>query len=147
MDNLTDHVTKFLYLEADLMDEHRFDEWLALWSSELLYWVPCNDDDIDPARQVSLIYDDRVALENRIARLQSPAAHSQIPRSRLRRVLSNIVINDKGAGVVEVSSNFILAESRHHRQNIFAGKSIHTLVEQENNLLMAQKKVLLIDND
>jgi len=47
MDNLTDHVTKFLYLEADLMDEHRFDEWLALWSSELLYWVPCNDDDID----------------------------------------------------------------------------------------------------
>jgi len=147
MDSLTDRVTRFLYLEADLMDEHRFDEWLALWSDELLYWVPCNTDNIDPSRQVSLIYDDRVSLENRIARLQSPAAHSQIPRSRLRRVISNIVVTDKGAGVVEASSNFILAESRHHRQNIFAGKSIHTLVEKDNGLLMTQKKVLLIDND
>ena len=147
MDNLTDRVTRFIYLEADLMDEHRFDEWLACWSDQLLYWVPCNDDDIDPSRQVSLIYDDRTSLENRIARLQSPSAHSQIPRSKLRRVLGNIVVTDKGAGVVEASSNFILAESRHHRQVIFAGKNIHTLVEQNGGLVMTQKKVLLIDND
>ena len=99
MDSLADRITRFLYLEADLMDEHRFDEWLALWNHELLYWVPCNTDDIDPRRQVSLIYDDRTALENRLARLQSPAAHSQTPRSKLRRVISNIVIADQGEGL------------------------------------------------
>jgi len=96
---------------------------------------------------VSLIYDDRTSLENRIARLQSPSAHSQTPRSRLRRVLSNIVINPQENGEIEVSSNFILAESRHHRQNIFAGKNLHTLIEKDNKLLITQKKVLLIDND
>ena len=147
MDNLTDRVSRFLYLEADCMDEHRFDEWLALWDEELRYWVPCNAEDIDPSRHVSLIYDDRGTLEDRIARLQSPSAHSQIPRSRLRRLISNIVVTDKDEGVLEVSSNFILAESRHHRQTLFAGKSIHTLIDKNNTLLMTQKKVLLIDND
>lgn len=147
MDNLTDRVTRFIYLEADLMDEHRFDEWLACWSDPLLYWVPCNTEDTDPSRQVSLIYDDRTSLENRIARLQSPSVHSQTPRSRLRRVLSNIVINPQENGEIEVSSNFILAESRHHRQNIFAGKNLHTLIEKDNKLLITRKKVLLIDND
>ena len=30
------------------MDEHRYKEWLALWAEDGVYWVPCNDDDIDP---------------------------------------------------------------------------------------------------
>jgi 3-phenylpropionate/cinnamic acid dioxygenase small subunit len=150
MELLNDRVTRFIYHEADLMDEHRFDEWLALWDEELLYWVPCNDNDIDPTRQVSLIYDTRATLEDRLARLKSPAAHSQIPRSRLRRIISNIAINPiqlEQAGIIEVTSNFILAESRHHRQNLFAGKSLHTLELKDDALLIKQKKVLLIDND
>ena len=54
-------VESFLYQEALFMDEHRFDEWLSLWDDPAQYWVPCNADDIDPTRRVSLIYDDRRA--------------------------------------------------------------------------------------
>jgi 3-phenylpropionate/cinnamic acid dioxygenase small subunit len=39
---------------------------------------------------VSIIYDDRARLEDRIYRLMSSAAHSQRPRSRMRRVVGNI---------------------------------------------------------
>jgi len=54
------------------MDEHRYQEWLTLWeSSDTLYWVPCNDDDIDPRRQVSIIYDDHDRLVQRVERLLS----------------------------------------------------------------------------
>ena len=61
-----DPVAAFLYREARLMDEHRYQEWLTLWeSSDTLYWVPCNDDDIDPRRQVSIIYDDHDRLMQR----------------------------------------------------------------------------------
>lgn len=147
MDSIYAQVCRFIYLEADLMDEHRFDEWLALWSDELLYWVPCNEDDIDPNRHVSLIYDNRTALEDRLARLQSPSAHSQIPRSRLRRVISNLVVNEQEDGSLLASSNFLLAESRHHRKNIFAGKNLHTLSRENGAFKIKQKKVLLIDND
>ena len=45
-------VESFLYREARLMDEHAYDEWLALWTDDALYWVPCNEDDIDPERHV-----------------------------------------------------------------------------------------------
>ena len=147
MDNLTNQVSRFLFQEADLMDEHRFDEWLALWAQELLYWVPCNEDDIDPSRQVSIVYDDRTSLENRLARLQSPSAHSQIPKSKLRRLISNVVAEETSPGTVEASCNFIVAESRHHRQVMFAGKARYSFDNSGESLLIKQKKVLLIDND
>ena len=44
-------IETFLYREARLMDEHAYDEWLALWTDDALYWVPCNRDDSDPMRQ------------------------------------------------------------------------------------------------
>ncbi|MBL4621945.1 MAG: aromatic-ring-hydroxylating dioxygenase subunit beta [Immundisolibacteraceae bacterium] len=147
MDSLTDQVSRFLFHEADLMDEHRFEEWLAVWAPEITYWVPCNADDIDPNRQVSIIYDDRTGLENRIARLQSPSAHSQIPKSKLRRLISNVVADDIANGDIEASCNFIVAESRHHRQVMFAGKARYLFENGADGLLIKQKKVLLIDND
>ena len=57
-----EQVEQFLYREADLMDEHRYDEWLALWTDDALYWVPTGSDEIDPKREISLIYDDRTRL-------------------------------------------------------------------------------------
>src|SRR5437773_1767250 len=81
-----EQIEAFLYREARLIDEHRYDEWLSLWTDEAIYWVPCNEDDTDPERQVSIIYDDRVRLGERVARLQSGAAWAQEPKSRMRRV-------------------------------------------------------------
>ena len=85
-------IENFLYCEARLMDENAYDEWLALWAEEALYWVPANADDIDPLRHVSIVYEDKVHLEDRIERLKSGAAYAQHPKSRMRRVISNIAI-------------------------------------------------------
>lgn len=148
MDNLRDRVERFLFLEADCMDEFRLDEWMALWASDALYWVPCNRDQTDPDRHVSIIYDDYERLQDRIARLGSRAVHSQVPRSRMRRLISNIVIDPDDSGLVEVHSNFMLAELRHGRQDLFAGKSRHLLRGQpDGGFLIAAKTVWLINND
>ncbi len=37
------------------MDEHAYDEWLGLWTEDALYWIPCNEDDFDPERHVSIV--------------------------------------------------------------------------------------------
>ena len=58
-----------LYREARLMDEHAYDQWLALWTDDALYWIPCNEDDFDPERHVSIVYENKARLEDRIARL------------------------------------------------------------------------------
>ena len=129
------------------MDEHKYDEWLSLWTDDALYWVPCNRDDVDPRREVSIIYDDRASLEDRISRLRGPAAHAQDPKSRMRRLISNVEVERGVDGELTVHSNFMLAELRRGKQDIFAGRTIHRLRRENGSFKIAYKKVLLVNND
>jgi len=140
-------VEQFLYDEAQLMDEHRYDEWLALWDDDALYWVPTGRDDINPDREISLIYDDRIRLGLRISRLQSGFAHAQDPRSRMRRIVSNIRIEEADKGEIVASSNFMLVELRRGKQDVFAGRSIHRLRPHQGSFRLVSKKVMLVNND
>jgi 3-phenylpropionate/cinnamic acid dioxygenase small subunit len=139
-------VERFLYREAALMDEHRYDEWLGLWAADARYWVPCNADDVDPARQVSIIYDDRTRLVERIDRLKSGSVQAMDPKPRMRRLISNIEADENGAGLT-VTSNFILCMARGTTQQLWSGRSIHTLRREGDGFRIAAKKVLLINND
>src|SRR5512147_3168555 len=98
-------VERFLYREARLMDEHRYEEWLGLWADDARYWVPCNEDDIDPTRQVSIIYDDRERLQQRVERLMSGSVLAQDPKPRMRRLVSNIEVEAAIGGELTVQSN------------------------------------------
>lgn len=140
-------VENFLYREARLMDENAYDEWLALWTADALYWVPCNIDDPDPEAQVSAIYDDRRRLEDRITRLRDGPIYAQDPKSRMRRVISNIEIEAGSGGEIITHSNFMLAELRRGQQDIFAGRTIHKLRPEGDAFKIALKKVLLLTND
>jgi len=140
-------IENFLYREARLMDEHAYDEWLSLWTEDALYWVPCNDDDIDPQRHVSIIYDSRARLEDRIERMKSGAAYAQDPKSRLRRMVSNVEVEEGDNGEVTVYANFNLTELRRGRQDTFAGRTIYKLRPQGASFKIAYKKVLLVNND
>lgn len=141
-------VELLLFREAELADGHRHDEWLALWSRELLYWVPCNADDIDPQRHISLIYEDRPKLEERLLRLGTKHAHSQRPQSRLTRLVSNVVLEDYDAARGgSVGSRFVLTEMRLDRQTLWSGRMRHVLVREEGALRIKEKHVFLVNND
>jgi 3-phenylpropionate/cinnamic acid dioxygenase small subunit len=141
-------VELLLYREAELADAHLYGDWLALWAQQLLYWAPCNGDDIDPQRQISLIYDDRPKLEQRLARLGTKHAHSQRPQSKLSRTVSNIVLeNYDPAHGGSVSSRFVLAEVRMDRQTIWCGRMRHTLVREADGLRIREKHIFLVNND
>lgn len=129
------------------MDEHRYDEWLALWTEDALYWVPTGRDELDPKREISLIYDDRTRLQVRIGRLKSGFAHAQEPKSRMRRVVSNIVIGETDDGEIIAQSNFLLAELRRGKQDMFAGRTLHRLRPYQGSFKLVYKKVLLVNND
>ena len=140
-------VEQFIYKEARLMDESLYDEWFALWAEDLLYWVPANIDDADPMTHVQIMYDDRPTLEDRIERLKGGVAHSQDPHSRMRRLISNIEIEEEPNGDVKVVSNFNLTEIRHSKQDTFAGRTFHHLRPDGDSFKMVSKKVLLVNND
>jgi 3-phenylpropionate/cinnamic acid dioxygenase small subunit len=140
-------VENFLYREARLMDTHAYDEWLALWTDDALYWVPSNDDEIDPERHVSIVYENRARLEDRIARLKSGAAYAQDPKSRLSRIVSNVEIAEANSDGLLVQSAFNLTALRRGRMDIFAGRSNYKLRGDGDSFKIAYKKVLLINND
>ena len=146
MATLRRRVEEFLYQEAKLIDEHRYEEWLALWSEDALYWVPCNSDDADPMRQAMIIYDNRARLEERVYRRTSGAAWAQQPQSRTRRLISNVEVREDSGGYA-VESNCIIAELRRSRQDIFAARLLHTLRPIGDSFRIALKKVLLLNND
>ena len=140
-------IDAFLYREARLMDSHAYEDWLALWDEEASYFVPCNDDDIDTGRHVSLVDDNRRNLEDRIARLTGGACYAQDPPTRLCRVVSNVEIEGEVEGVVTVHSTFNLTAVRRGRKDVFSGRNLHRLVRKDGGFLMSSKRVVLVDND
>src|SRR5258707_5094592 len=103
---------QFVLWQARLLDEARFDDWLALFTPDAWYWVPSQPDQADPHETVSLIYDDRRLLETRVRRLASPRIYSQEPRSRTSRMVANVSIEDGDNKGCAARSDFLIAEYR-----------------------------------
>jgi benzoate/toluate 1,2-dioxygenase beta subunit len=141
-------VENFIYREARLMDENAYQEWLSLWAAEnVRYWIPSNADEMDPDEHVSIIYDDRRRLEARVKRLASGYAFAQDPKSRMRRVISNIEIEEDAEGIITTWCNFALGEFRRGKQDVFIGRTMHRLRPEGDGFRIVFKKVLLINND
>ena len=67
-------ITQFIYHEARLLDEKRWDEWYELFTEDGHYWVPLTRDQPDADLHTSLAYEDKLLLRLRIERLPPPAA-------------------------------------------------------------------------
>ncbi len=137
----------FLVHEAELLDEGRFEDWLALFTENAWYWVPSEPNQDSPLTTVSLMYDDRRLLETRVRRLASPRIYSQEPRSRTSRILANVTIRERRPGAALVRSKFTMVEYRRGDQRLFAGTSFHELVRKEGTLRIASKRVDLVNCD
>ena len=140
-------VEQFLFLEARLADEGDYDGWEALWTDDAVYWVPANGDDIDPATQMSIIFDNRSRIALRVRQLKHDKRHAQNPRSRLRRILGNVEVLEAVAGDVVVGANFFVYESRERGTTVWAGRSQYRLRRVDGEWRMAAKKVMLVDHD
>ena len=138
----------FLIHEARLLDDARFDEWLALFTPQATYWVPSEPDQQSPLDTVSLMYDDRRLLETRVRRLASPRIYSQEPRSRTSRVVTNVTLETTSGDVRQsVRSKFMIVEYRREQQRLFAGSYFHELERHCGAIRIASKRVNLVNCD
>jgi benzoate/toluate 1,2-dioxygenase beta subunit len=138
---------QFLLHEARLLDEGKFDAWLALFTPDAWYWVPSEPDQADPVGTVSLIYDDRRLLETRVRRLASPRMYSQEPRSRTSRLVGNITLEEFNGESCTVRSKFLMIEYRREQQRLFGGTALHRLVQSDGRIMIAWKRIDLVNCD
>jgi 3-phenylpropionate/cinnamic acid dioxygenase small subunit len=141
-------VTAFIYREARLQDEHQYEAWEALWTDDGVYWVPANGDDIDPEKEMSIIYDNRSRIALRVRQLLTGKHFTQTPQSRLRHLVSNIELMDQDVGGdIAVASNSLVFESSLRDDTIWAARNEYRLRYVDGELRMAYKKVTLVNND
>ena len=143
---LLNEVTQWVYREARLQDEHRYDEWEALWTDDGVYWIPANGDGGDPEQEMSIVYDNRSRIALRIRQFHTGKRYSQTPKSRLRRVVSNIEILSDDAQELTVASNALIFESHVRGDTLWAARNEYRLRRDGDALKMAFKKVVLVNN-
>ena len=144
---LLDEVTQFVYLEARLQDEHAYDAWEALWTDDGVYWVPANGEGGDPEQCMSIIYDNRSRIALRIRQFHTGKRFSQTPKSRLRRLVSNVEILQHDDAQIVVGSNAMVFESHVRGDTIWASRNEHTLRRVDGELRLVRKKVVLVNNE
>lgn len=141
-----DDVTQFIYREARLQDEHRYDAWEALWTDDGVYWVPANGEGGDPEQEMSIIYDNRSRIALRIRQFHTGKRFSQTPQSRLRRVVSNVEVCDDDGRELKAAANAMVFESQMRGDLVWASRNEYTLRREGDGFRMARKKVVLVNN-
>jgi p-cumate 2,3-dioxygenase beta subunit len=138
-------VEDFLYHEADLLDSWRLDDWLALCTEDVTYYVPPNDKpDADHRFTLFTVADDAVRLRERIIRLKDPNCHAEFPPSRTRRFISNVRIAGVEGDMISVAANFaIFRHRRGEPPREFIGRYRYKLRRRDGALKIAERRAIL----
>ena len=143
-------VERFLYLEARLLDERRLTDWLALWTTDGMYWIPREHGQASPYDHVSIAWEDAMLREVRVGRLMHARNWSQRPPTRTARLLANIMIDgETAAGDLVVRAAFHLTEWRSTDvQQTLAGTCTYKLrAADDGGWRLRMKRVDLVNCD
>ncbi|WP_433622234.1 aromatic-ring-hydroxylating dioxygenase subunit beta [Nocardia sp. CA-120079] len=156
-------VEQFYYLEAELLDDGHFTDWLDLLDDDLEYWMPTRTNRLRRQQALSIaargeaaFYDEtKESLAWRIRRFDSGMAWAEDPPSRTRHLVTNVIVQhadpDEHAGFTPadllVRSVFLVYRNRLEREeNIFAGRRTDLLRRTESGLRVARRTILLDQN-
>jgi len=145
-----DGFRRLLEREARLLDELRYDDWLALYAPECIYWAPSTPRAGDPRREIAVMFDDRRRLEDRVYRLRTGFAWSQAPASRTVRLISNVeAFTTARTDVRMLRSNFLISEFWDNETRLLTGWAGHRVVRDGDGAgwKITAKQVNLIDCD
>jgi 3-phenylpropionate/cinnamic acid dioxygenase small subunit len=143
-----DEFRRLLEREARLLDQLRYEDWLAMYAAECIYWVPSTPTAGDPRREISVMFDDRRRLEDRVYRLRTGFAWSQAPASRTVRLVTNVEVFATGHDDTRMlRSNFLISEFWGDETRVLTGWAGHRVMRGGEGWKIQAKQVNLIECD
>lgn len=149
-------VEEFLYLEARLLDERRFEEWLKLLADDLRYWMPMTRnvrfDEADRAetrerQDVNWFDEGKETLVLRVQQIRTGVHWSEEPLSRTCHCVTNVLLDGVTAETVSVNSRFLIYRNRGDTEvDLFAGKREDVLLRTGDGFLLRRRKIVLDQN-
>ena len=149
---LTFEAEEFLYREGALLDDKKLDEWFALLTDDIHYWMPIRR--TTTAKEVhreftkeggmAFFDDDRDTLGLRIQRLSAGRAWAEDPPSRTRRMLTNVRILKVDGNEILTTCNFQLYRTRlNSEEDSWIGRREDLLRRADGELKLARRHIFL----
>jgi p-cumate 2,3-dioxygenase beta subunit len=138
-------VEDLFYLEADLLDSWKLDDWMKLMADNASYYIPPNDKpDADHRFTLFTIADDIVRLRERIIRLKDPNCHAEYPPSRTRRLITNVRVGASEGDLIPASANFVIYRYRRAEPpRVFVGHYRYKLCRVGEALRIFERRAIL----
>lgn len=141
-------IKQFIYAEARLLDERQWEQWLALWTEDGMYWVPHSFDQQGPYDHISLFWENKMLRELRMKRLENARNWSQQPPTRSSRLISNVTVaGTDEQGYLVVQANFQVLEWRKAEQRLLGGSYIYKLKAHQDSWQLYLKQVNLVNRE
>ena len=137
----------FVYHEARLIDEKRFEEWYGLYADDCRYWMPLMRGQPEGAGHTSLFDEDKLLLKIRIERLHNPKSYSQAQPSWCQHILQapSIERRDPQSALAVLRTPFMYLEYQQDQQEVYAGVAWHHLRREDGRIVIVLKKIELLN--
>jgi 3-phenylpropionate/cinnamic acid dioxygenase small subunit len=158
---LKQEIENFLYREADLLDERRYEDWLALLTEDVRYWMPMRRnvkvDDLEreftrEGLDISWFDEGKETLTRRVRQIQTGIHWAEEPVSRISHLVANIrllEVNPSWGEPAEatVRCRFLVYRNRVETEtDILVGKREDLLRRVEGEWKIARRKIMLDQN-
>ena len=158
---LQQEIEEFLYREADLLDERRYEDWLALVAEDVRYWMPMRrnvkvgeaEREFTRAGQDINWFDEgKETLTRRVKQILTGMHWAEEPVSRISHMVSNVrllEVNPSAAEPAEVTirCRFLIYRNRVETEtDILVGKREDVLRRADGQWQIARRKIVLDQN-
>src|SRR5437870_12102848 len=158
---LQQQIEDFLYHEVELLDERRYEDWLALLAEDVRYWMPMRRNvkfgelEREFTREgldVNWFDEGKETLTRRVKQILTGIHWAEEPLSRICHMVSNVEILDVKPSVsapseVTVKSRFLIYRNRVETEtDILVGKREDVLHRIDGLWKLRRRKIVLDQN-
>lgn len=150
MNDPTPVFARLLSLEARLLDESRFEEWVDLYTPDCLFWMPAWREDgtltANPDAELSMIYyRGRRNLEDRFKRMRSGHSVASNSMTRVSHMVTNVMVDEVDASAARTRATFHVDvyDVRISQSYCFFGSYRHAFVRTGDRWTISEKIIHL----
>jgi len=151
----------FLYAEADLLDNRRYEEWLDILSDDIRYWMPLrrnfkfgqeSQENSRELEDLAWFDENKTTLRLRVKQIMTGIHWAEEPPSRISHFVTNVRIVEANPSVarpseVKLSSRFLVYRNRlQDETDILVGKREDVLRRQNGQWKIARRNIFLDQN-
>ncbi len=158
---LKQQIEEFLYHEAELLDERRYEAWLELLADDVRYWMPLRRNvkfgELEreftrEGQDINWFDEGKDTLTRRVQQILTGVHWAEEPLSRLCHMISNVQLLDVQPSVIEPSEvtakcRFLVYRNRVETEtDLLVGKRQDVLRRINAQWKIAQRKIILDQN-